>query len=103
MNAPQPLGDKIAEHAGALLAADLADIEHWDTQGGKWEKWPIPVVPIWSDYLHYYRVKPEKKVMYVNVYPDSISHTSRAIADSTGSRRRAACIRVEYTEGQFDE
>jgi len=43
----------------------------------------------------------EKKVAYLNVYPDY--HRSRSIADGYAAENRIACVRVEYEEGQFDE
>lgn len=49
---------------------------------------------------------PEKRVFYVNVYPEqrnNISHPSRDQADKYASPRRTACIRVEYEEGRFDD
>ena len=49
---------------------------------------------------------PEKRVMYVNVYNDNepvYRCQSRKDADEKECKKRIACIRVEYTEGQFDE
>jgi len=55
---------------------------------------------------------PEKKVLYLNVYPSysrfkalGRAWTSRQIADheNDSSTGRIACIRIEYTEGQFDD
>ena len=50
----------------------------------------------------------EKKVCYINVYPDgSFLHASRPRADEAAPTRvtcrRIARIRVEYEEGQFDD
>jgi hypothetical protein len=53
-----------------------------------------------------YRLKPEPKsgVGYVNVYPKGMFfHQSRSAAASSASVGRLACIRVDWTEGQFDE
>ena len=50
---------------------------------------------------------PEKRVMYVNVFSDdySYSYATRKEADEDDyvGNSRIACIRIEYTEGQFDE
>lgn len=49
----------------------------------------------------------EKKVCYINVYPDgSFLHASSPRADEAAPSvtcRRIARIRVEYEEGQFDD
>ena len=53
-----------------------------------------------------YRVKPELQVAYLNVYCrqgfDKL-HFSREVADREGDESRLACVRIEYTEGQYDE
>lgn len=53
---------------------------------------------------------PEKRVGYVNVrrLPSGeiwlgAEHPTRASADKKAGEYRIACIRIEYTEGQFDE
>jgi hypothetical protein len=50
-------------------------------------------------------VEPVKHVLYFNVYQHGIDtyHTSREQADIHIETGRLACIRIEYTEGQFDE
>ncbi len=54
-----------------------------------------------------YRIKPEVKVGYINVYPFGLitnrTKTSRVEADDVADSDRIACIRIEYEEGQFDE
>ena len=48
----------------------------------------------------------EKKVLYLNIYPDSHTfgvYASKQMADAFASKSRTACIRVEYEEGQFDD
>jgi hypothetical protein len=50
---------------------------------------------------------PEKGVRYVNVYGNgpSVAWMSRDVADKNAEYNqltRIACVRVEYTEGQFD-
>jgi len=48
---------------------------------------------------------PEKKVMYVNVYMDGSSRVCDLKEEviKLQSEKCIACIRIEYTEGQFDE
>lgn len=49
---------------------------------------------------------PQKEVRYVNVYPpDEFSRTyfTRQDADTLANNKRIACIRIEFTPGQFDE
>lgn len=51
---------------------------------------------------------PKKHVRWVNCYPDSseqvgYAYSSKEEADRRAVPTRTACIRVEYTEGQFDE
>lgn len=48
---------------------------------------------------------PEKIVGYVNIYLNNVGclSCSRSSADSSAGSDRTACIRIEYTEGQFDE
>ena len=50
--------------------------------------------------------EPRKFVKYINVYEDGYigcSTDARIEADSCAGRGRIACIRVEATEGQFDD
>jgi hypothetical protein len=53
-----------------------------------------------------YRIKPEKKVGWINVslFPDGkhsgYMHDSKEIADSYPTAYRIACIRIEYEEGE---
>lgn len=49
-----------------------------------------------------YRIKPEKKKGWVNIYPDIASgaYESKEKADRAASRSRIACIKIEYEEGQ---
>lgn len=48
---------------------------------------------------------PVVQVRYLNIDTDgwSFKHPTRDIADQKASNLRIACIRVEYTEGRFDE
>ncbi len=77
--------------------------EVWQPNGG-WEPWegPRDLIPA-----------PKKHVGWVNVYASSLPNAgpfilrttlrSRADADRVACDNRIACIRVEFTEGQFDE
>ena len=60
---------------------------------------------------------PEVHVAYINIYPSRRSHPTKKVhhtaatacnrsiveADERATSDRIACIRVEYTEGQFDD
>ena len=49
---------------------------------------------------------PEKRVGYINIFQHENSsgvYKSRGSADKCGLAPRIACIRVEYTDGQFDD
>lgn len=48
---------------------------------------------------------PEKRVVYLNMYPNGVPgiHPTRKHADERAQFDRQACVRLEYTEGQFDE
>ena len=51
--------------------------------------------------------KPVKHVMYVNIYPGSpaicAGNATRKDADLFAGATRIACVRVEFTEGQYDD
>lgn len=52
-----------------------------------------------------FRIVPEKKMLYVNVYPDGIhschyAYSTREKADKAASVSRIACVEVEYKDGQ---
>ena len=48
---------------------------------------------------------PETRVVWVNMYPDGVAsfYSMKEDADGRAASDRHACIRVEYTVGQFDE
>ena len=49
---------------------------------------------------------PEKRVGYINLFSNFTArgnYTDKSQADRSAGQNRIACIRVEYTEGQFDE
>ncbi len=55
------------------------------------------------------KVEPRRFVRWFNVYPDGQvlfgrgGHHTKALADNFAGLGRIACIRVEFTEGQFDK
>lgn len=50
-------------------------------------------------------IEPKRGVGYLNIYNSLISrlHETRQEADRFADKERLACIRVEWTEGQFDD
>ncbi len=78
-------------------------VEEWRTIGED-------EIPKFNFELNQYRVKPEKKVAYINLYnatithePHVFQHPTRVKADANADRDCVARVRVEYVEGQFDE
>lgn len=63
--------------------------------------WRDCTEPRWAFDSVKYRVKPEKRVRYVIVYPSA--NTTREMADRNAGIDRTECVRVEYEEGQFDD
>lgn len=48
--------------------------------------------------------EPRKFVRYMNVYEDSVSpHHDRDAANKSAASDRLACVRIELTEGHFDD
>lgn len=81
--------------------ADNIDLCSWTTDGKIYQG--DTMFERGSDLVN---VPPPKKVMYINVYGDgnfSCFYRSRTEADRGATIRRQACVRVEYTKGQFDE
>lgn len=81
---------------------------------GPWEGQRFPGGSVWVamdnpnwDWKNWrYRVKPKPIVRYVNLYPSEMGsgvYCTRADADNRAGSKRIACIRIEFTEGQFDE
>lgn len=61
--------------------------------------------PCWDFSTREYRVKPEMQVCYVNFYPGCGIGGAYATSEEAGEdchKSRIACVRIEYTEGQFD-
>ena len=59
--------------------------------------------PGWDFENTNYREKPETRSGYLNIYGTTCIHDYRALADGRARDGRIACIRIEYTPGQFDE
>ncbi len=60
--------------------------------------------PGWCDDV-VYRVKPEPKTVWINIYPDligGIGHETKELADeaATFHETRVACIQITYAEGE---
>lgn len=64
-----------------------------------WADTPYPAFNLEFDY----RVKPEKKEMWVNVYRDAqgcVYHETKRDAEDRVGPGRIACVRVVYEEGE---
>lgn len=57
--------------------------------------------PTW-DIKHGYRIKPEKKEGWLNIYSNGSGnlHESRVPADLHAAASRIACIKITYEEGE---
>jgi len=55
-------------------------------------------MPAFNDVEYLWRVKPETKTGWINIYPSI--HRDRATADRGATERRIACIQITYTEGE---
>lgn len=77
-------------------------IQGWGKGSDEWKDIPDPS---WNFDICDYRVKPVRVVVYVNFNPSGagLTHPSRPAADRVASPDRIACVRVEYTPGQFDD
>tara|TARA_R110000822_G_scaffold301108_1_gene424778 strand:- start:5487 stop:5840 length:354 start_codon:yes stop_codon:yes gene_type:complete len=78
---------------------DFVEIQRWDSKGIKFGYGDG------GDLENILEYTQEKKVMYVNVYMDGSSRVCdlKEEAIKLQSEKCIACVRVEYTEGQFDE
>lgn len=105
MNAPERLdGLDLLRHAKKLLegieAGEIIQVFFEPERG--WENFQDTLVL--SEPLHLYRLKPKKRVCYVNMYPSGPpGHPTRQIADDMANLYREGCVRVEYEPGQFDD
>ena len=75
------------------------NIHRWDTFG----KFDASGVEFHA--LDLVNVPPAKHVRYVNIYGDGQAHvhTSSDTANNQAVGGRIACVKIEYTEGQFDK
>lgn len=85
----------------AVMQAFVAGktIEHRYGRGDEWSELGCPT---WNWAVYDYRVKPEPQVRYVNVYKVR-GATTREEANRFSNPNRIACVRMEFTEGQFDD
>lgn len=66
-----------------------------------------PDSPYWEDNV-LYRIKPEKKTGWINLYGDCqmksghhfTVYPTKEIADHAAGESRIACIQIEYSEGE---
>jgi hypothetical protein len=66
------------------------------------DRWFISSSPSWS-ISNKYRIKPEPKTGWINIYPKSLvsnSCRSKEEADEAAGTDRIACIQITYTEGE---
>ena len=75
---------------GAILLNGKWYAHTWNADGS-WASSPNP-----ADLI------PPKQVRWVNVYPEGFCE-SRDVADRFADPSRIACIRIEFTEGQYDD
>jgi hypothetical protein len=91
-----PISDKgRGEYPIIGFIGDDEDVKTWTNEG-------VFHIGNSSNRLDLVEVK-EKKVAYLNIYPNNITWASRSSADESADENRIACVRVEYEEGQFDE
>lgn len=69
-----------------------------------WSEWNIKCNSIFNFNEYLYRVKKEKKEVWLNIYPSNIplinatSHPSEEEANKRAGKNRVACVRVEWEE-----
>lgn len=91
----------IIKHWSVIEAFRNGKTIQWKTSYG-WEDVDNPSFQVRNDY----RVKPEKKEMWVNVYSYYDIHTkgyayaTRVTADERTNKNRIACVKVVYEEGE---
>ena len=100
------------ELTGLELLAHAAKLHKAVEAGKKLQFW-LDVDGVWLDYAissfttpWKWRVKPEKIVGYVNVYPEGslgFLRVSKEAADRDAGSTRHARVRIEYYPGQFDD
>jgi hypothetical protein len=77
-------------------------LQSWN--GGEWLD-RLTNIPPSADVAYRRKPEPRSGAAYVNVYPEGSAYiySSRAESDSKASGDRIACVRMAWTEGQFDE
>lgn len=98
------------KHAELIKAwADGLDIDFryrgYSGQWIKWIKWDNQIVPPFGSDDFEFRATPQPIARYINIYQSNFGYDTRKDADigNIGLMPRIACLRIEYTEGQFDE
>ncbi len=94
LRGPQPV-------LGTIVGSDGRDhAMRWSLDG----RYHLGIPPIFGERLDLVNV-PEKHVRYVNFYENGIGgdYKTKARADQCADRDRWACVRIEFTAGQFDD
>jgi len=89
----------------AWLDGKQIQIENYSYAAG-WRDVIEDEIPKFNFGVNEFRVKPEKKVAYMNIYPVPKGrgmHRTRRDADHYAAEDRVACVRVDYVEGQYDD
>ncbi len=81
-------------HGATENRNELWTVQKWREDGG-----------FLDEGIHSLDLMPPKQVRYVNVYKDEVegAWSCRNDADRSAARSRLACIRIEFTEGQYDD
>lgn len=94
-------------HSWAEVIKGWADGKpiQYKNRGLSWEDWPgLRVCPNFNSDTILWRIKPEKKSVWINIYPPTlppcwnVSHTTKERADAEASPQRIGCIEYEYEE-----
>ncbi len=91
------------ERAKELLPIIQAYAEGRTIQYMKHEKWDDLAPHVSFNSTGKYRIKPEKKIGWINIYGrgvGSVFHQSKQHADEYQLHNRLACIKIEYEEGE---
>jgi hypothetical protein len=66
-------------------------------------EWKDATDPIFMYGAERYRIKPEPKEIWLNIYADLLSdcaHKTKEEANRSAAAHRIACVKVTYTEGE---
>jgi hypothetical protein len=86
---------KIIQYIPLYSESDPADWVDFNVESeGAWGPWSCAPEYQW-------RIKPETKTIWVNVYPSTAcGHQTKQQADRRAANNRLACVQVTYTEGE---